>query len=172
MSDPNSDKAKRAAYDHNIEAAKRDHDGLDRFIEQMQPLVVKDAQVTIQSVILMNGGAAVSVLAFVGALAGKGEAHMERFQGVFDSLALFAAGVATGVICASLSYLTNYCVAMSAARQEKIWEFPWSRQTAASRNWAAGATTFRSLAFIVWFGAWAAFVGGVWSIYSSISHLT
>jgi hypothetical protein len=99
---------RRTEYDLNIELARRAQEENMRFFELMQPLIVKDAQAAIQAAILINGGAAVSVLAFVGALVGQNKTDIAHLRGVVLSLLFFAGGVAAVVsaLCSPMLRIT------------------------------------------------------------------
>jgi hypothetical protein len=70
--------------------------------------VISHASETIKAAILVNGGAAVAILAFLGSSKGV---SLSRGAASFatDSAAFFVYGVLCGAVAAGSTYLTQYC---------------------------------------------------------------
>ena len=77
--------------------ARRAHDRADSFFEQVNEAVIKNGESAFRACLLINGGAAVSVLAFIGRLASKDVIGVSQLASVADSLILFALGVVAAV---------------------------------------------------------------------------
>jgi hypothetical protein len=135
----------------------------------MQPLVIKDAQAAIQTAILVNGGAALSVLAFVGTLAGPDHVGLDRLGGVIFSLIFFAAGVAAGGLCSLLAYVTNRSILEEAATMRRTAN--GLEETDQSKRWKRIAKWANWIAVVSGLVALAVFVAGVVSIYLSLSEM-
>jgi hypothetical protein len=73
---------------------------------------IKTGENTFQACLLINGGAAVSVLAFIGGLASKDVIGVAQLAVVADSLIAFAGGVLAAVAGMALSYLVHYFTAV------------------------------------------------------------
>jgi hypothetical protein len=91
-------------WELNITGAERAHDRLAAYENAMADTVVKDAWAAIRNLILINGGAAISILTFAGALAAKANPPPEQLSQIARGLELFAFGVAAATIAAGLSY--------------------------------------------------------------------
>ncbi len=63
----------------------------------------------IRAVILVNGGAAVAILAFLGNAASKSSSIQLDVVPISAALGHFAFGLAGGVACAAFSYLAQLC---------------------------------------------------------------
>jgi hypothetical protein len=95
------------------EDALRVHDRSRRVSEATNEAVIKAGEVAIRTVMLINGGAAVAVLAFIGALVRDEGVTIKQISGVSGSLLWFAGGVAMAVWAMALSYFTNLCYVRS-----------------------------------------------------------
>lgn len=62
----------RSAEDIAKEDAIREHDRHFELVSKMAETAVQAGQVTVRTAVIVNGGAAVSILAFVGGLVGQG----------------------------------------------------------------------------------------------------
>src|SRR4051812_1645582 len=70
---------------------------------------IQSGQVTIRTAALMNGGAAVVVLGFVGGLIGQGRVEVNQINTIAGSLMWFVYGVAAAVCSLGSAYIVNYC---------------------------------------------------------------
>jgi hypothetical protein len=107
------------------EEARRTHDRADGFFKQVNEAAIKTGEGTFRACLLINGGAAVSALAFIGSLASKDVIGVSQLAAVADSLIVFAAGAVAAVAGMALSYLVNYLTAEQAGSLAHIWEHPW-----------------------------------------------
>jgi hypothetical protein len=94
--------------DDNRQDAVRAHDRAHGVSEALNEATLKAGEVPIRTVMLINGGAAVSVLAFLGGLVGQGRVTVKRMTDVSSSLLWFAGGVALAVAALAFSYFTNF----------------------------------------------------------------
>ena len=91
----------------------------------MNELNIKSSEITLRTCFLINGGAAVSVLAFIGGLELKGLIGAPQLSLIADSLIMFAFGVVAAVAGMGLSYVVHYLTGLHVASMEKVWEHPW-----------------------------------------------
>jgi hypothetical protein len=75
----------------------RVHSRYDALFDQLNDAVIKVAEGALRAGLLINGGAAVSVLAFIGSLAAKDLITASQLASVADSLEIFAICVAAAV---------------------------------------------------------------------------
>jgi hypothetical protein len=124
-----------------------------------------------RTAVLVNGGAAVSVLAFAGGLISQGKLGLgPQASDISFSLLLFALGVLAGALGIGFAYFTNYCVTGHYQSRIKQWEQPYLVETPGSRRWAYGATFFRTLAIACGFVAAILFVSGVLQVRNAITQ--
>jgi hypothetical protein len=92
----------------NRELRVRVHDRLNSILEKSEEATLRSAENALRIILLINGGAAVSVLAFVGSLASKDRVTTTQLYAMAGSLVWFAFGVASSALSAFFSYLTNF----------------------------------------------------------------
>jgi hypothetical protein len=124
MSDPNYERQK---WEHELkrEDAKRAHDWRVEFFQRINNETITSGQLVFRTLLLINGGAAVSVLAFIGAIAAKDRVDFGQVKLVANALTWFAIGVAVTVAGLGLSYLTNYFTAAHSNTLTAVWEHPY-----------------------------------------------
>jgi hypothetical protein len=116
-------------WELNIKLAERAHDRHAAYEDAMADTVVKDAWAAIRNLILINGGAAISILTFVGALAAKANPPPAQLSQIARGLELFAFGVAAATITAGLSYATNYGYGEASRRSPRNYVHPYVPST-------------------------------------------
>lgn len=62
----------------NREDANRIHDKISKFVADVNEAAIKSSEIALRAAILINGGAAVSLLAFIGSIISKEQ--VENFQ--------------------------------------------------------------------------------------------
>jgi hypothetical protein len=151
------------------EDAQRDHDRISAFISNTNEAAINNANLALRTAVIINGGAAVSVLAFVGGLVTKG--NLAIVQEVSFALESFAIGVATATLAMGFSYFTHYCITGNAARKELNWEHPYTRDTSASKWYLRAGLTFQAISILLGFGSVVFFLTGMLAVKASFAHL-
>jgi len=131
------------------EDALRAHDSSRRYSEATNEAVVKAGEVAIRTVMLINGGAAVAVLAFIGAVVREHGVTVKQVAGVSSSLLWFGGGVAAAAWALALSYFTNFCYVRSETSKIFTLDHPYIIDGANTRWWLRWAWGFH-LGTIVW----------------------
>jgi hypothetical protein len=157
--------------DPRREDALREHDRSRRVSEAINEAVIKAGEVAIRTVMLVNGGAAVSVLAFIGALVRQDEVTVKQIAGVSSGLLWFAGGVAAAVLALALSYFTNFCYV--GQERSKIFNFdhPYVVDGANTRRWHYWGLVFHYGAIIWGLLSLVAFLVGIFAVYGAIRRL-
>src|SRR5437016_8648142 len=86
------------ADDITRQDAMRAHDRSHGVSEALNEAAIKAGETAIKTLMLVNGGAAVSVLAFIGGLVGQGRVTSKQMTDVSSSLLWFVAGVALAAV--------------------------------------------------------------------------
>jgi uncharacterized membrane protein YdfJ with MMPL/SSD domain len=125
------------------------------------------AYAAIRSMMLINGGAAVAILAFIGALVSR--ADLTSIRDLAGSLVWFAYGV---VLC-GLAYGAAYLALMGATRHfgqyEKSWSHPWVQS---NRNgWHYFSVLFEWFAMAATVASLAMFVLGVLDVRNAVNQI-
>lgn len=76
---------------------------------------VSSGQAALKSTILVNGGAAVALLAFLGKIWEKGSTQI-AIASLCLALSFFVSGVLTGAIASGTTYITNSCYSVKKAK--------------------------------------------------------
>jgi hypothetical protein len=152
-------------------AAVHCHDQLDAFRDSSNKAAIEAANLALRTAVLINGGAAVSVLAFIGGLVSQGKlAFGPQLAQAANSLLWFAFGAFAAGMGVAFAYFTTYCITGHAQNMVRKWEHPYFEEGAASRRWRHGSTFFRILAMVCGFGASGMFVGGIIEVRNAIIH--
>src|SRR5665213_4151271 len=156
-------------YEMNRRDAEREHDNLRDFANKLNEAAVGNANLALRSGVLINGGASVAMLAFIGALIGnevitKGP----QLVGITAPLIWFASGVAAAALGMGFAYFTNYCIAGNASTMSRHWEHPYTRESAISKKYKIAAVAFQLIAIVLGLASVAAFVIGMIRVYVAI----
>src|SRR6516164_3917049 len=131
----------RGEYDRNQRAAERQHDRIDDLDKRLTEASTRDAQEGIKVVLLINGGGAVAMLAFIGALASRTGITLASLKAITSSLYWFSGGIVSSGFTAAFAYLANSLYAGHLSAMDKVWAHPYLRENVKSRRmlrWAKG----------------------------------
>jgi hypothetical protein len=160
------------SHELKLRAAERAHDNANAFSSDTNSAAIDGANLAMRTAVLINGGAAVSVLAFIGGLASQGKLTLgPKLTEIATTLLWFASGVAAATLCMGLAYFTNYCIAAHSSLMLRQYEHPYLAETGTSRAWKHAAITFQVLAIIGTFGSLGLFIYGMFEVKNAISHL-
>ncbi|MDE0522923.1 MAG: hypothetical protein OXH79_13310 [Boseongicola sp.] len=162
-------KGDKAMQEIDREHALRAHHRNREESQHWNKAAIEAANIAIRSLLLINGGASVALLAFVGAVE-SGNAAVN--SGVLvDPIWRFAMGVGLAVLTAMFAYLVNLLDAKIAGSNREIWEHPYIQETSQTRNliFCRGVLFYAAL-FAAGSSASLYFLG-VWSITAAISNL-
>jgi len=158
--------------EQNRTAAERAHDQEADFGIRANEAAVNSGAIAMRAMLLINGGAAVAMLAFIGSLvtAQKGD-YSSTLTDLVSPLIWFAWGVASAAACAGLAYITNYCIASSSVFKSRHNEYLFVRKTKASKRWFIAAVFFQIFAVSAAVGSLFLFVYGMLGISDVITNL-
>ena len=151
--------------------AQRSHDRWHKVIDTMNDAAVKASEAALRAAILINGGAAVSVLAFIGGLASKELIKIERLADVATSLLIFAFGVAAATFGIGLSYLTHFLSAAYANSFAMTFSHPYVSKGKRTYLWTWCKRISHGLAFVAGVASLVLFVCGMFAVRNEITHL-
>ena len=157
--------------DNRGEAPDREHDRHGRFIEGVNDATIRSGEFALQNSMFINGGAAVTVLAFLGAVVGKEGTATPGLGTVATNLGWFACGAAFSLSAMLAAYLTNYFTVITASSQVRKAESPYIHDGLITKRWRVGKKLCHWLAVILGLLSIIMFVIGLWEIQSSISRV-
>lgn len=109
--------------------AERAHDKNTEFFHHVNKAAIDASYIALRTAVLINGGAAVAVLAFLGSLASSDKVQFGQISQMASSLKLFAWGVASAAFAMVTAYLTNYFITCRIVSQEQTFSYPYLRKT-------------------------------------------
>jgi hypothetical protein len=173
MSDQSPPQFEYQKWTHELKLrdAERAHDSTTDFAAKTNAAALDNANLAMRTAVLINGGAAVSVLAFIGGLNSQARVPLASLIPIAASLVWFAVGVAAATFAMGCAYLTNYSIAGDVVHRKKQWEHPYILPTVRSRAWRCAAILFQWVAIIGALASLVLFVYGVIEIKNAIGHL-
>lgn len=157
------------------EDAQRAHDRIDDFAQAINIAAIENGNLALRYAVLINGGAAVAVLGFIGALVGHDRAVIadasSNLAHAAVALTWFAIGVAAATLAMGFAYFTNYSIAGSASTRTKIAEHPWTEHSMVSKRWMIASFACELIAIGLGFASIALFIAGMYSVKDAIVHL-
>jgi hypothetical protein len=152
-------------YEQNKRDAERAHDVNTEFFYRVNDATIATGTLAVRMSLLVNGGAAIAILAFIKDLSAANKAV------VANGLAWFAWGAATAVAGIGLAYFTNYYTAEFISRKQLSSQAPFVRDTPASEKAARLKTIFHFFALAVSIASLSLFVRGMFAVKTAILHL-
>ena len=123
------------------------------------------ASLALRMSLLINGGAAVALLAFIKDL------REEQQHAVADTLVWFGFGVTAAVIALALAYFTNYSAGQLAISQLPLDQFPYFRDGPTTARWRWRYWAFLGVAIFVGFISVGLFVTGLLFVREALTKL-
>lgn len=96
--------------------AERAHDKSNAFHTYVNEATIEASNLALRTLVLINGGAAVAILAFLGAVASKDKVDFDQVGRVAGTLRFYAIGVACAVAAMAFAYLANFSWSPSKQR--------------------------------------------------------
>lgn len=160
---------KRWAHEQKQRLAERAHDANSENAAQTNAATVESGHHALRTIMLINGGAAIALLAFIGAIASK-----EGVSSVADLAAAiqwFALGVAVTAAAMGFAYFVNYCYVASLYSVELDWEHPYVKDTPKSKRWERIGLTLHVITPVLAAVALVMFVCGMWNVQQEVVKL-
>ena len=152
-------------HEQAAQAAQRAHDRSEAFARQVNEAAINGANLAVRMVLLINGGAAVALLTFVGGI------PSEQKRAVAATLDWFAWGVAAAVAALACAYFTNHGLAVQ--ERSKTWtdKPPYVIAGPNTKGWSNFVLVFRFLAIVAGIGSLILFVVGMLSVRAALTKL-
>lgn len=157
-------------YEANLRAAERAHDQANEAVHRLNEGAMRDAQAAIRIVLVINGGSAIAILAFVGSLVSKGYL-IPQVSGIIASARWFVFGAMVMAFAAFFAYLTNFFYAGSWGSRTRTWAYPYFQNTTASKWWLRMAWAFHLLGLLTAVSGIILFIVGMCKIFAALHSL-
>jgi hypothetical protein len=151
--------------------ATRAHDVSNEFHAYTNKAAIDSANLALRTLIVINGGAAIAILTFLGGVASKDKIDFTKVGAVADTIKYFAIGVACAVAAMALSYFTNFFMAGVEGYKSKIWEHPYLEETPRSKLMRKLNIGFHVAAFSAAMASLVLFMVGMFAASDKITHL-
>jgi hypothetical protein len=162
------------------EDAQRAHDKHDAFAERLDTAAIKSSEKALGACLVINGGAAIAVLSFIGGLASRDAITIgsSGFKPVADSLEPFAFGVVAAVAGMALSYLAHLLTVWQVQSYTKVMEASktpgkmiWLKPGEKTRTWHVWRNISHALAASAGVVSVIFFALGIFAVRDSVEHL-
>jgi hypothetical protein len=160
-----------AVPDDTRREAERAHDKHDEFFHSVNKAAIDISHVALRTAVLVNGGAAIAVLAFIGNLASSDKVELRKLADAAVSLESFAWGVAVGALALAFAYFTNYTMAGYAASFDKTFVHPYIVASKNTPKWKRANLAIHIVTVFIGLGSLALFICGMLSVGESIYRL-
>jgi hypothetical protein len=116
--------------------AKKVHDRYHDAWIKANEAAVTTGTLALRTLVLINGGAAITVLTFIGNVIKVGQLKTgASLVGISNALVTFALGVALATLAIGIGYVVNYSNAGISSRTDKIAKQPFVAETEGSAFW-------------------------------------
>ncbi len=153
------------------EEAWRAHDRVSETIKEVNRATFTGANLTLRTFVLINGAAAVSVLAFIGGLIGQKQLSLDSGRDIASSLTWFAIGVAAAGLGMLFAYLTNYAIGAHNAKKMRTFSPPFLADTPASDRFRKLARWCHIIGMLLAAVSVILFIVGMFAVRDSIGRL-
>ncbi len=105
----------RWKYELNRDYAHRFHDLSNEFFHKSNAAAIESATFALKTLILINGGAIISLLTFIGS-------NPDKHKDISAAIVWLIGGLISAMVSISLAYVTHYCTAGSEGFKEKTYD--------------------------------------------------
>lgn len=141
-------------------------DNLEKYFEFAKAAneqAVNNANVVLRSLLIINGGAAVALLAFVGSMVTSEALGLaDNIVELTAPLLWFGWGIVATIVAMAFAYLTNYSI---VGYSFAIYD------SAPTQLWSRVATTFHVMALVSTLSSLGLFIYGLWSVRAAVTAL-
>jgi hypothetical protein len=142
--------------------AEREHDVALGRTQAIEEAALTELNNALRALFLLNGGAAVAILAFLGGLVGRDQIGHLELAVVARTLIWFAIGVVLSTLASLAAYSANIAQANAAWAGERQYDPPYFQNTDLSNQRYAAATVWQ---WVWWIAAWLSLVAFLFGIY-------
>jgi hypothetical protein len=157
--------AAELATELNVKSAERAHDRSHEFATRANEAAIQGGNLALRMGLLINGGAAVALLTFLGTLT------VDQKRSIAPILAWFAWGVVFASVALVAAYFTNRAVSGTERSKKWQWEEPHVKDGPHTRKWKVAYWVFFAISVIIGLGSLGLFVAGMWAAQDALTKL-
>jgi hypothetical protein len=162
---------RKYGYDLLREDAHRAHDNSVAFHTYTNQAAVESSNIALKTLIVINGGAAIAVLTFLGGVASKEKIEFATVAPVAYTIRYFAWGVALTMAGMAFSYLTHYFMAGVEGSRVKTYTHPYIVDGPGTPRMRLLNGFFHIAAVVAAFSSLVLFVVGMYAASNKIAHM-
>lgn len=147
--------------------AQRAHELNYSFIEQSNADSVSIGLAVIKNLFLIHGGALVSLLTFTSGILSNQYISFGT-DNLVTPLYYFTLGLAFTVAASIGAYVTTFSYGSAALTQQRIWQYPYIKDTRGSNRWRHAGVCFHIITVTLVLGSLALFVYGAFGVKEAI----
>ena len=148
-----------------MRAAERAHDQAEAVALQIDEAQVNGANLALRMGMLINGGAAIALLTFVGSL------PADQKRAVAATLVWFAWGVVAAVGALGLLHFTNYSMVAKERSKQRSYEHPYLHDQATTKWWSWANGLLHILTILAGLTSLALFIVGMLCVRAALTKL-
>ncbi|MEP0942742.1 MAG: hypothetical protein ABJH63_08460 [Rhizobiaceae bacterium] len=157
-------------WEQRKHVAGRAHDREFEFFTQSNDSSMTNSNITLRTLVLINGAAALAILTFAGNLLTSEDGN--QFSNMVSNIEWFVWGVALATFGIAMAYFVSYCITAGSGARERTWEHPYILDTVATKRWLWAARIFHVLAILVALASLGMFVYGMLEISHAMLNFT
>ena len=155
----------------NREDAHRAHDKSAEFHTYTNQAAIDAGNLALRTLVLINGGAAIAILTFLGAVASKDKIDFVQVGTVANTLKYYAIGVAFALAAMALSYLTSYLMVSVEHFKQRTYEHPFVLDTDKSRRMMRFNRVAHGLTLLAAVSSLWCFIDGMWTTSAKVTAM-
>jgi len=154
----------------HLEYARWVVDRGDEAFHKANEAAVASGTATIRLVVLINGGAAVALLTFIGGLIQAGKIHSNsQLMGIAWPIGFFIAALAFAAVSMGCGYIVNFTNAAIIKSRKRYISPPFEEDTDDTRKLSSLSRSFVAVSVATATLSLAGFIVGMYEIYRSLS---
>jgi hypothetical protein len=152
-------------YEQNTKAAERAHDKSEGFRTRANEAAIHGTNLALRNALLINGGAAVALLTFIGTL------PVDQKRAIAATLACFVWAVVAATAALATAYFTNYYIARSERSRTWQAQYPYVVDGPQTSKWMFVTMLFRIASIVLGLGSLVLFVIGMLAVQTALTKL-
>ena len=159
------------SIEDNTRKAERQHDRIADFEQTLIKATFEIGHTAFRTAVIINGGAAIAILAFLGTLVGQGKLPPANLSIVAPTLIWFALGVfAAGAAMVALHFMSYFALRQHSALRTN-YEPPYLHETTGSQKFFRLSYYFQLGAVVAATASLLLFIGGMITTFHAITRL-
>jgi hypothetical protein len=158
-------------FEQNAKAAERAHEELAAFRRHVNEAAIASGTLAIRSALLVNGGAVVVILGFLGGVSGNGKVDLARITAVTSTLTWFGLGVISAMSALVFAYVTNFVHSAIASAYDTNNTQPFIHENERTHKLRRMGIIANGAAFVFGIMSLMLFIIGIFFVQNAVAQL-